>query len=126
MDDVHSFHTRSYEKANSDDFEISPMRRTLVLLSVLPSLIVKTLFVLAAEIYYLLEAIFHFFVPKTLKDIRGQLAAVSEKLFPLRIKYVQWHWHLTSRLRAAAMVSDVKFAWNWHAAAVTLHAWMST
>lgn len=94
MDDVHSFHTRSYEKADYE--EPTPMRRTLVILSVLPSLIVKTLFVVGAEIYFLLETIFHYFVPKTLKDIRGQLAAVSEKWFPSRVKYVQWHWHLTS------------------------------
>lgn len=76
MDDIQSIHTRAYSK--STDFgEITPLKRGVTLGKALPSLIVKTLIVNVVAIYYLLLQLFHYFVPKSLNDIRGQLAVVS-------------------------------------------------
>lgn len=78
MDDIQSIHTRAYGKS-TDLEEITLLQRAVVIGKVLPSLIVKTLIVIAVAIYYLLLALFHYFLPKPLKDIQGQLAAVSLK-----------------------------------------------
>ncbi|XP_055311358.1 uncharacterized oxidoreductase YoxD-like [Sitodiplosis mosellana] len=76
MEDVHTFHTKSYERA--DDLEVlCPSRRAIMILKLLPGLIVKTLIVIVLELYYLLLALFHLIFPRWLKDIRGQLAAVT-------------------------------------------------
>lgn len=78
MDDTESIHTRAYSK--SDDLsEITRLQRAITVAKAMPSLIVKTLIVTAAAIYYSLLPLYHYFVPAPLKDIRGQLAAVSEK-----------------------------------------------
>lgn len=77
MDDIQSIHTRTYAKS-TDIQEISSLQRALTIGKAFPSLLVKTLIVTAVAIYYLLLALFHYFVPKSLKDIRGQLAAVSK------------------------------------------------
>lgn len=76
MDDIHTFHTRSYEAAAALG-DLSPSNRTLLMLKLAPILIVKTLIVVVLELFYLLLAAFHLVVPKKLKDIRGQLAAVT-------------------------------------------------
>lgn len=76
MDDIQSIHTRAYGKS-VDLEEISPFQRAVTIGKALPSLIVKTLIVTVVANYYLLLALFHYFVPKALKDIQGQLAAVS-------------------------------------------------
>lgn len=79
MDDIQSIHTRAYSK--STDFgEITPLQRAITLGKALPSLIVKTLIVNVVTIYYLLLSLYHYFIPKALKDIRGQLAAVSKRI----------------------------------------------
>lgn len=76
MDDVHSFHEHSYEKA--DDLEEPGLaRRIYLILTLVPGLIVKTLIIVVLQLYYLLLGGFHLIVPRTLKDIRGQLAVVG-------------------------------------------------
>lgn len=78
MDDVLSFHTRAYKK--SDDLkEISLWKRVITLIQALPILIVRVFIILIALIFELFKQIFHCFVPKSLNDIRGQLAVVSVK-----------------------------------------------
>ncbi|XP_031626085.1 17-beta-hydroxysteroid dehydrogenase 13-like [Contarinia nasturtii] len=76
MDDVHSFHTRKYEKADELQ-EPNFIRKSLVLLQILPGLVLKTLIIVVLELYYLLLAVFHLIVPKPLKEIRGKLAVVT-------------------------------------------------
>lgn len=76
MDDIHTFHTRSYDKAD-DLKEPNFMRRSLVLLQLIPGLLLKGLVIVLAELYYLLLAGFFSIVPKKLIDIRGKLAVVS-------------------------------------------------
>lgn len=76
MDDVHTFHKYSYEKAD-DLKELSLARKIYVLLPLLPGLLVKTLIIAVLQLYYLLLGGFHLIAPRTLKDIRGQLAAVG-------------------------------------------------
>lgn len=76
MDDIQSIHTRAYSK--STDFgEITPLKRAVTLGIALPSLIVKALIVNVVAMYHLWLQLYHYFVPKALKDIRGQLAVVS-------------------------------------------------
>lgn len=83
MEDLHSFHTRNYDKS-ADLERVSSLQQFFIILKVLPRFIVKALFVLAAELYYTwLAPIYHYFVPVKLADIRGQLAAVSGKNFVL-------------------------------------------
>lgn len=77
MDDIQSIHTRAYGKSAELE-EITSLQRAFVIGKVLPSLIVKTLIVTVVAIYCLLLEIFHYFVPKPLKNIQGQLAAVSK------------------------------------------------
>lgn len=82
MDNVHTFHNRKYDKA--DDLEdVCWQHQALILLTIVPGMVLKALILIVLEIYYLLLGGFNLFVPKTktLKDIRGQLAAVSLKLF---------------------------------------------
>lgn len=80
MEDLHSFHTRNYDKS-ADLESVSLFQQAIVYLKVLPRFIVKILFVIVAEIYYsLLKPIYHVFVPIELADIRGQLAAVSKQI----------------------------------------------
>lgn len=82
MDDVHTFHTRAYDK--SVDFEEqSLLQRAIKIAPAVPNLIVKTSIVICALIYHLVQQILHCFVPKPLKDIRGQLAVVSVTLCKL-------------------------------------------
>lgn len=78
MDDaqIKTFGEQSYSKAEELDLP-PPSQRVLLILKVLPGLIIKSLIVLVLPFYFLLLHIFHLFVPKTLKDIRGQLAAVG-------------------------------------------------
>lgn len=76
MDDIHTFHTRSYEAAGDLRHSFSS-NRTLMMVKLAPIFIVKTLIVIVLELFYLLLAVFHLIVPKKLKDIRGQLAAVG-------------------------------------------------
>lgn len=79
MEDLHSFHTRNYDKS-ADLEDVSILQHIFGLSKALPRFLVKILFVLIAEIYYSLVApIYHCFVPLELADISGQLAAVSEK-----------------------------------------------
>lgn len=78
MDDIQSIHTRAYSKSTDFEDEVTPLQRAFTLGKALPSLIVKTIIVNFVAIYYLLLALFHYFVPKPFKDIRGQLAAVSK------------------------------------------------
>lgn len=79
MEDLHSFHTRNYDKS-ADLERVSSLQQFFIILKVLPRFIVKVLFVLVAEIYYsYLAPIYHYFVPEELANIHGQLAAVSEK-----------------------------------------------
>lgn len=78
MEDLHSFHTRNYDKS-ADLESVSLLQQFCIIIKVLPQFIVKVLFVLVAEIYYsYLAPIYHYFVPVELADIHGQLAAVSE------------------------------------------------
>lgn len=79
MEDVHTFHTRNYDRSELFK-DPTLMQRFLTLLPVLPSIVLKTLAVILLEIFYVLRELFHFMVPRTLKDIRGQLAAVGVKL----------------------------------------------
>lgn len=76
MDDIQSFHTRSYDKSE-DLEEVTPLQRAITIIKVLPILIFKSLILGFVFIFYSLKAVFHLFVPKTMSDIRGQLAAVS-------------------------------------------------
>ena len=77
MDDIQSIHTRAYNK--SIDLEaITPFQRAVTIGKALPSLIVKTIILHFAAIYYLLLSLYHYFVPKPLKNIHGQLAVVSK------------------------------------------------
>lgn len=76
MADINSIYTRAYGKS-PDLEEITLLQRAFVIGKVLPSLIVKTLIVTAVAIYCLLLDCFHYFAPKPLKSIQGQLAAVS-------------------------------------------------
>lgn len=76
MDDVHTFHTRSYDKAKEIE-PPSPVQRAIVILKLLPSFIVKVLIIIVLELYYRLLPIVQFFVPKKLIDIQGHLAVVS-------------------------------------------------
>lgn len=79
MEDLHSFHTRNYDKS-ADLERVSALQQFFIILKVLPRFVVKVLYVLVAELYYsLLGPIYHYFVPVELADIRGQLAAVSGK-----------------------------------------------
>lgn len=78
MDDIQSIHTRAYSKSTDFIEEITPIQRAVTLGKALPSLIVKTLIVSVVAIYCLLLSLYHYFVPRALKDIRGQLAAVSK------------------------------------------------
>lgn len=78
MDDIQSIHTRAYSKSTDFVEEITPIQRAVTLGKALPSLIVKTLIVHVAAVYYLLLSLYHYFVPRELKDIRGQLAVVSK------------------------------------------------
>lgn len=76
MDDVLSFHTRAYSK--SDDLKKTELwKRAITLVQALPILIIKLFIVTIAMIFELFNQIFHCFVPKSLNDIRGQLAVVS-------------------------------------------------
>lgn len=88
MEDIHSFHTRAYEK--SADFEEQTLlQRFITLAPSIPILIVKLLVILCALIFELFKQIFYCFVPKPLTNIRGQLAVVSVTfyilLFRLRV-----------------------------------------
>lgn len=76
MDDVHKFHEHSYEKADVLE-DPGLARRIFLILPLVPILIVKTLIIVVLQLYYLLLGGFHLIVPRTLKDIRGQLAAVG-------------------------------------------------
>lgn len=78
MDDdrVQTFHTQNYVKAEALELP-SSLQRTLMIMKMLPSLAVKALIVAVLPFYFLLLSIYHLFVPKTLKDIRGRLAAVG-------------------------------------------------
>lgn len=78
MDDVHTFHTRSYDKADEIK-ELSVIRRIIMITTLLPGIIVKTLIVAVLQLWYLLLGAFHLIVPRKLKDIRGQLAVVGAK-----------------------------------------------
>lgn len=78
MEDIHSFHTRNYDKASKFNVA-SPLQRILTLLPLLPSIIAKTLLVVLLEIFFVLLELFHLIVPKPMKNIRGQLAAVGAK-----------------------------------------------
>lgn len=76
MDDIHSFHTRAYDK--SGDFEEQTLwQQTITLAQAVPILIVKILIVICALIYHLIKQIVYCFVPRPLKNIRGKLAVVS-------------------------------------------------
>lgn len=86
MDDIQSIHTRAYSKSTDFVEKITPLQRAVTLGKALPSLIVKTLIVHFAAIYYLLLSLYHYFVPRPLKDIRGQLAAVSKWIEPTSLK----------------------------------------
>lgn len=79
MEDVHSFHTRTYDKSEPLDGP-TPIGRALTILALLPSIVLKTSFVILMEIFYILRELFYLMVPRPLKDIRGQLAAVGAKL----------------------------------------------
>lgn len=76
MDDIHSFHTRTYEKS-ADIEEQTLQQRFITLAPVIPILIGKLFIVLCALIFELFKQIFYCFVPQPLTNIRGQLAAVS-------------------------------------------------
>lgn len=78
MGDLKTIHSRAYGKSADLD-EITLLQRACVIGKVLPSLIAKTLIVTVVATYYLLLSLFHYFVPKPLKDIQGQLAAVSKQ-----------------------------------------------
>lgn len=76
MDDIHTFHTRTYDK--SDDFENpSLFSRISVLVQAVPILLVKLFIVICALIYHSIQQVVYCFVPRPLTDIRGQLAVVS-------------------------------------------------
>lgn len=78
MDDIHTFHTRSYDK--SDDFEEpSLLQRVSVLIQAVPILLVKLFIIICAFIHHSIQQVFYCFVPRPLTDIRGQLAVVSAK-----------------------------------------------
>lgn len=80
MDDLHSFHTRSYDK--SDDVEeISPWQQAISLIAALPLMLAKLLIVGLALIFEFLQQIFFSIVPRPLNDISGQLAVVSVHYF---------------------------------------------
>lgn len=80
MDDLHSFHTRSYDK--SDDVEeISPWQQAISLIAALPLMVAKLLIVGLALIFEFLQQIFFSIVPRPLNDISGQLAVVSVHCF---------------------------------------------
>lgn len=76
MDDIHTFHKRSYEAAGNFG-DLSTSDRAIMLAKLAPLFILKTLLVIALELFYLLLAAFHLIVPKKLKDIRAQLAVVG-------------------------------------------------
>lgn len=76
MDDIHSFHTRAYEKS-ADFVEQTLAQRMITLAPVIPSPLVKLLVVLCALIFELFKQAFYCFVPKPLTNIRGQVAVVS-------------------------------------------------
>lgn len=77
MDNIQSINSYTYTKS-VDLEEITAIQRAFTIGKVLPSLVLKTLIVSVAAIYYLLLAVYHYFIPKALKDIRGQLAVVSK------------------------------------------------
>lgn len=76
MDDLHSFHTRSYDKSDELE-EIKPWQKAISLLIALPLLLVKLLIILLALIFEVLKFFFFCIVPRPLNDIRDQLAVVS-------------------------------------------------
>lgn len=76
MDDIHSFHTRAYEKS-ADFEEPTLLQRIITVAPAVPILIVKFLIVLCALVFELFKQMFYCFVPKPLNSIRGQLAVVS-------------------------------------------------
>lgn len=78
MEDVHSFHTRVYDKSE-DLKKINILKRIFLYAKTFPILIVKLLVVGIVLIYELLKQILFWIVPKPLRDIRGQLAVVSVK-----------------------------------------------
>lgn len=78
MDDLQSIDAHAYSKSSNLE-EISQLHRAITIAKAMPSLVVKTLIIMVATTYYLLLALYHYFVPAPLKNIRGQLAAVSER-----------------------------------------------
>lgn len=89
MDDVLACHTRPYDK--SDNFEDPKLwELAIAIAKELPMLILRFLILGVALIFELLEQIFFWFLPRPLKNIRGQLAAVSAMMFSM-IFSVEFH-----------------------------------
>lgn len=81
MEDIHSVGNQKYEK--SAEVKEAPIRRAFVLLSLAPMFLVKLTIVILCQIYYSLLAIVYLVLPRSLKDIRGQLAVVGAIWFRL-------------------------------------------
>lgn len=120
MENVHSFVSKSYEKSKTQ--EKSPLSRsipvTIVAISVLAP---KVLFVICLAILSVLRSVFYLFVPKPLKSIEGQVAAVSVLYFLIEFQSKfemekELNFQLTSsmeyRSQAVVMVSVEKFLWS--------------
>lgn len=76
MDDKPSIRTPTYDKSN-DLKEPKLWKRLLTVAKAAPLFIIKLLIVTFALIFETLQQIFFCFVPRRLKNIRGQLAVVS-------------------------------------------------
>lgn len=77
MDDLHSFHTRAYDKSDDDSKDIKAWQRAISIVTALPLVLVKLIIVALALICELLKFCFFCIVPRRLNDIRNQLAVVS-------------------------------------------------
>lgn len=76
MEDVHGFQSKSYVKAEKMP-ELTIIQNIQLYFGTVPLIILKTIFIFIIAVFYLVRWIFYLIVPKPMKNIRGQLAAVS-------------------------------------------------
>lgn len=77
MEDVHFFHQRKYQKAEAIR-ELPLKQRVQMIMSIILTIVPKTLYITLMAFISMLRLIFYLIVPKKMINLRNELAVVSK------------------------------------------------